>query len=55
MTSKATAIGYESDEGPRLSQKSKIKTSKFISRNSIKFSSSSLNQDSDGKNSSTGS
>jgi hypothetical protein len=49
------AVGYDSDEGLKASQKSKLKSHKYISRNSIRLSSHSLNQDSDSRKSSTGS
>ncbi len=50
---KIDAAGYDSDEGQRKSQKSKLKSHKYISRNSIRLSSNSLNSDS--RMSSTGS
>lgn len=39
----------------KASQKSKLKSNKYISRNSIRLSSHSINQDSDSRKSSTGS
>lgn len=52
---KNDTLGYESEEGLRNSQKSKLKSSKYISRNSIRLSSHSINQDSESRKSSTGS
>ena len=55
VLAKITLQGYDSDDFPRISsQKSKLKSTKYLSRNSIRLSSNSLNNhDSDSR--STGS